>query len=105
MEIKCSVLDPPSIRGSGEIRATKAAVSAGAHGKQSFSGGCLMGRFRLLAVHSDICLDDRTFLIFCLVGFCCCLGCFFFTVSIQRHWSRLYKEATDSPLLQVSEAQ
>lgn len=73
MEIKCSVLDPPSIRGSGEIRATKAAVSAGAHGKQSFSGGCLMGRFRLLAVHSDICLDDRTFLIFCLVGFCCCL--------------------------------
>lgn len=33
-----------------------------------------MGRFRLLTIHSDICLDDRTFLIFCLVGFCCFFG-------------------------------
>lgn len=78
MEIKCSFLDPPSIRGSGEIRATKAAVSAGAHGKQSFSGGCLMGRFRLLAVHSDICLDDRTFLIFLFGWFLLLFGLLFF---------------------------
>lgn len=81
----CSVLDPPSIKDSGEIGATRMlCVLAHVVSRDSY-GDCLMGGVRLLsAVQNHICLDDRTFFPFFPLFFlsfffvCFVLYCFYY---------------------------
>lgn len=75
-------MDPPSIKDSGEIEATRMLwVLEHVVSRDSY-GGCLMGGIRLLsAVHSHICLDDRTFFPLFFLSFffvCFVLYCFYY---------------------------
>lgn len=84
-------MDPPKKEGSGEIEATRLLWVLEHMVSRDSDGGCLMGGVRLFsAVHSDICLDDRTFFPFFTLFFLSFFFvCFVFYCFYYRHTETL----------------